>query len=372
MDIQIFHNIFKILERDRKTTTYKFALLRSVIETINDNSPYLVVDDKKCKAPLSLLVVKWIFYYYPLLDSSIKIPQINDERNLKFEKQLQEIIDFYRDKGGMSTFSNHLYKGKLPEELKDDAWRLLLCLRDVITDMPMKYIGRSFLQEYYGIFNYEIKKRAQKPDDISYIGIISNLGEFSYPIEYHAVFKLIGTFIDGKDSIAMRWAEFSVNASRNKLETNYVLERMMQRPVTDRDVFDSKKIYNDLISKNGSTECVWSRMGIKKFDIDHLIPYSIFRNNDLWNLMPADSKVNHSKKDKIPSPELIEKQKDIIKYYWEYSRKVNPDRFDREISYSLLGDKVGKGWKEKAIFQLQETCNYLINKRGHEEWNILQ
>jgi len=41
MNNEVFTNISKIIERDSKSTTYKFALLRGVIDVILDNSPYI-------------------------------------------------------------------------------------------------------------------------------------------------------------------------------------------------------------------------------------------------------------------------------------------------------------------------------------------
>jgi hypothetical protein len=43
MHNDVFQNISKIIERDSKTTTYKFALLRGVIDIIQDNSPFITI-----------------------------------------------------------------------------------------------------------------------------------------------------------------------------------------------------------------------------------------------------------------------------------------------------------------------------------------
>ena len=45
MNKETFTNISKIIERDSKSTTYKFALLRGVIDIIQDNSPYIIVQE---------------------------------------------------------------------------------------------------------------------------------------------------------------------------------------------------------------------------------------------------------------------------------------------------------------------------------------
>ena len=79
MDTEVFSNIHKIIERDSKSTTYKFALLRGVIEIIQDHSPYVAFQDDRVHFPTGLLIEKWLLYYYPLLESKAILPQINGE-----------------------------------------------------------------------------------------------------------------------------------------------------------------------------------------------------------------------------------------------------------------------------------------------------
>ena len=61
----VFSNISKIIERDSKTSTYKFALLRGVIDIIQDNSPFLSFSKDRVHFPTGLLIEKWMLYYYP-------------------------------------------------------------------------------------------------------------------------------------------------------------------------------------------------------------------------------------------------------------------------------------------------------------------
>src|SRR5690606_38688084 len=116
--------------------------------------------------------------------------------------------------------------------------------------------------------------------------------------------------------------------------------------------------------------CVWTGKTISNYDINHLIPFSIWKNNDLWNLLPSDSKVNNQNRNKIPSPEIIERRKDLILEYWEIIHDSQMKRFEREIQVALLGDHSFSAWKEVGISQLQNTCSYLIENRGYEEWKI--
>ncbi|MCF8222289.1 MAG: hypothetical protein K9J25_04015 [Bacteroidales bacterium] len=368
---EVFQNIGKIIERDSKSTTYKYALLRGVINIIQENSPYISFSSGKVNIPTGLLIEKWMLFYYPILESSTFIPQIHGQSKLAFEPQFTKIISAYNNMGGFSAFYNDLKNKGIPNNLRKDFIVLANRLKTTVTTMPMKYIGRSISDDYYSIFNYE-NSRARRSDstvvDLEFL--INNYGSFSIPKDYYEAFKVLGSFISGQDSILFKWAEFSVNASGRCLSIENVINEVLKNPITDRDIIESKKIYKTILKKEGKVYCVWTGRSIITYDIDHMIPFSIWKNNDLWNLLPSHSTTNNQKRDKIPSPNLIEKRKDIILHYWKLISKNVPDRFQKEIQIALLGNKPFQSWQETAITQLQSKCNYLISNRGFDEWNI--
>ena len=120
----------------------------------------------------------------------------------------------------------------------------------------------------------------------------------------------------------------------------------------------------------GKVFCVWTGKTISTYDIDHVIPFSIWKNNDLWNLLPVQAKINNQKRDKIPSSFLIKKQTELIIYYWELINNNHLQRFQKEIKISLLGNNFFTNWQNAAINQLKSSCDYLIKIRGYEEWEI--
>ena len=370
MNNEVFYNISKIIERDSKTTTYKFALLRGVIDIIQDNSPYIFFTENRVNFPIGLLIEKWILYYYPILESQTVIPQINGETNLAFGRAFGNVISAYKEIGGFSVFYNDLKNKGIPKNLQNDFFELAKKLRDTITRMPMKYIGRSISNDYYSIFNFENGVLRKGNADVDIELLIQNFGTFSIPTEYYEAFKILGSFIRGKDSILFKWAEFSVNASKQNLSISKVVNEVLKSPITGREIAESKRIYKDILKREGQVYCVWTGKKIASYDIDHLIPFSIWKNNDLWNLLPSDSRTNNQKRDKIPSPELIEKQKSLILDYWEILNESQSQRFKKEIQVALLGNNAFNSWKETGIKQLQSSCDYLISKRGFEEWKI--
>lgn len=248
---EVFSNISKIIERDSKTTTYKFALLRGVIDIILDNSPFITYSKDRVHFPTGLLVEKWMLYYYPILESSEYIPQINGEVNLAFGVQLKKIISEYNSLGGFSAFYNDLKNKGIPKYLHSDFISLAKKIKDTITRMPMKYIGRSISNDYYSIFQYETGIKSKTSTDIDAEYLINNLGTFSIPIDYYEAFQVLGSFISGQDSILFKWAEFSVSASGKNLSIEKVISEVLKSPITERDVAESKQIFKSILKKEG-------------------------------------------------------------------------------------------------------------------------
>lgn len=371
MNQEIFSNISKIIERDSKSTTYKFALLRGTIDIIQENSPFLKFRDEKVFIPMGLLIEKWMIYYYPIFESETLIPQINGNSRLAFASQFNDLVSFYRKFGGLSVFYNDLKRNTLPAEINPLVMILAENLNQTLRKMPMYYLGRSISPDYHSIFKPESKaKRIGGKVDSEYL--IQNFGTYSIPLDYYLVFRLLGSFICGQDSILFKWAEFSVKASSqtSQLSIQHVIENVLKSPVTERDSKDSKKIFNDILKIEGETHCVWTGKKVQRIEVDHVIPFVIWKNNDLWNLLPSNPQTNNTKRDKIPSPTLIENRKDVILHYWGIVDSRMNSRFQKEIRISLLGDDKSKDWREAAINQLKSTCSFLIEKRGFEKWEI--
>lgn len=93
------------------------------------------------------------------------------------------------------------------------------------------------------------------------------------------------------------------------------------------------------------------------------------KNNDLWNLLPAQASVNNSKRDKIPTPELIYKRRESILEYWSIINDSQSPRFTKEIKVALLGRYENDTWQTKGIEQLMSTCDHLISLRGFKGWS---
>jgi hypothetical protein len=63
-------------------------------------------------------------------------------------------------------------------------------------------------------------------------------------------------------------------------------------------VYAARSLYEQLAGKT----CVWMGKDLEaEFDVDHAIPFALWKNNDLWNLPPAGAAVNNKKRDRLPT-----------------------------------------------------------------------
>ena len=321
--------------------------------------------------PLGLMIEKWMVYYYPILESEIYLPQINGANTrIAFEEPFKPILNYYKNRGALSAFYNELRTKKISHEINHEFFALSKQIRNTICKMPMKYMGRSISEDFYSIFQYKSDRQFRNNSAQNLKWLIDDCGTFTISIEYYEAFKILGSFISGTDNILFKWAEFSAKASGNKIKTEKVIHEILRNPVTDRDIANSKKLYKEILKTSGEVICVWSGNKITSYDIDHIIPFSIWKNNDLWNLLPVQSKINNQKSDKIPSANIISKRKEIIIHYWELLNQKHQDVFLDEIQISLLGNNSKSNWQNTAFEQLLNTSKYLIETRGYEEWKM--
>jgi hypothetical protein len=96
-----------------------------------------------------------------------------------------------------------------------------------------------------------------------------------------------------------------------------------------------------LLDRGRPMECVWTGRSLKTntFDIDHCLPWSVWPCGDLWNLMPAHTRVNqHEKRDRLPSATAMANARDRIISWWDAAYlddEALRSRFLREAAAAL-------------------------------------
>lgn len=372
MDTRI---LLAILSKDSKDTTYKFALLRAMVQCVTDQQSHRKKSDDGWVAyPMGLLVYYWILYYYPIFSNRNFIPQKNGEnpslsqgKTIAFRRQFNLVIDYYEIRGGLMQFKFDLIQGEVPGVISREVLILLKSIRRTIRNMPMRHLGVYQFGKHYSLV-YSGPGSISKP---SFKEMILSAGMFYINPELHDLILQTGSLLTGEDSIIDEWADFTVRAAKRMagsadLSKERVLTLLTQSTEIERDVTRVKNLLHKE-SEEGLT-CIWSGQPLNRYEIDHAIPFSLWQNNHLWNLVPVTPKINSKKSDKIPSPQLIHKSASRIRHIWSIYLDSYGEQFENEV-FEALGAGLGDGM-DHAIQSLMQKSEYLIEYRGFQKFDL--
>ena len=360
IDLESLIKINKIIERDKLSSSYKLALLKSTIFTIQKYEHHLILGEVKIKIPFFFVIEQWFFDYLPFIINNIRQQHSRDLiLNKPLEKLYNEFLDTFKFKDNTwqekyAEIYKSYFNNRLSKEQKKLIHKLFTKIKETIKNNPMKYIG----DEHYEIFSLDNSK-SKKINNFSRNNF-KDYGYFYIAKDVYNIFKYMGDNLFGINTIIYRWSQMTIKLN-NYLSSNKV-NLLITHNITDiiRDTSQIRKFF-----KNKDVFCVWSGKKLKDYDVDHLIPFSIYYNNDLWNLLPSNSKINSNKSDKIPTPQLIEDSKErIIKYWKLYQNEFSYFKEQREISLGNCKDD------NEYIEAFKKKCEFLIEKRGYVAFEI--
>lgn len=366
--IRPLDQIESIINRDNKTATYKLALLRSLCEISQTSFQHVRWHPGDIiSLPLGLIVEKWLCYYWPLIDTTHYMPEMragNTNKNLAFRAPMSQFINIFFKQGGLNAFWALYISGKLNEVQSKYLASLTSTIARTIVKGPITYSGGS-LRTTEQVFDFKGKLTMYKCSSPS--DIINGFGRVYFSANIWRELCLIGHWIG--EAIILRWANLSRIFSRYETSLADIIGLLMNELDVQRSSYDAKAIY----SNQEHLLCVWSakRLSSNKFDVDHIIPYSLWHNNDLWNLVPSDPKVNNQKTDKHISMETLSKRRDLIVHYWRLLYQEKPVRFENEIERTLISRRIQKDkWEIQAFKALAEAVEIIASQRGVERWNV--
>lgn len=348
--IRPIEQIESVLNRDRKVATYKLALFRALCEiSISNYNQVIWENDGMVGIPVDLIAEKWIYYYWPLIESSQFIPQIYGEKedggvSIAFRKSLEVLVEEYRKKGGLAGFTLDLRSASLDTETNKLVRQVMNKTRSTIISGPVTYAGSSI--ETGRIFEYVKEGRTIR-----------------FPASIWRELSLMSHWIE--DAIILRWAELTSEIGKKTIKPSEVVDLLLTAPLEERDVHDIRGIYQ----KEKYKECVWTGQILQMdFEIDHVIPFSLWRNNDLWNLLPCSSRINREKRDMLPSRDLLLKRKDSVINYWRMNKSFNKKRFNYEINHLLAKTNSDYSWEINLFDYLKEAIEITALQRSVPRW----
>ena len=345
-----------VLNRDKKVATYKLALFRALAEIAMQESRQAVwLADGQVGVPLSRIAERWLKYYWPLFASDKFIPQSQSEgagsKPVKFRAAMLGLISAYRQQGahgGLSAWHLDWSTGRMNSGSQALLKSALKSLAETIRDGPVAFSGSAL--ETGRVFEYD-----------------SKTGLVMMSADIWRELCLLGHWI--VDAVVLRWASLTERfAFRQGVTAGDVLPLLLAKPEPERATALARQAFEQA----GLNRCTWSGKTLRReFVVDHAIAFSLWGNNDLWNLLQVDCKVNGLKSDKLPSAKLLVERKYAILEDWEVLRDAMPDVFDRQASH-LLGFKTQvTGARTRELFsRFKEAIEVTALQRGVERWAI--
>lgn len=342
-----------VIVNDNKSSTYKLGLLRTLVR-LAETAPGLVISrtDDYVEIPFGAVGLYWLKQYLPLVLHH-RLPQRPS------------------GSGGYGWAKDAFYRLRnvSPSDLRlgarfdsDRAVILTRAINDAcenIERMPVHYItypasgNRQLFESGFS------RMRATARPIVLSREYLTQFGRFRIPA---LLWQALGQFACWLDPVIVReWRQLTLNwhgpanlrsASRWAANTGQpaALVREGGAGTAPNDPFDWTESRYDtgialerakhLRDDGFALTCVWSAARIRTAPhIDHCFPWARWRNNDLWNLMPARGNINLSKSDRLPSSGAMADARDRMLEWWQHAWVQSPqeDRFYMEARYSLPG-----------------------------------
>jgi SAM-dependent methyltransferase len=305
-----------VITNDNKTATYKLTLLRALCHIARSENHSVFWDPglDHVVVPLQRIALCWIRYYWKVLGEGLKQTTKGD---LQFAKNLRAVKEVFSHP--LDVIENFDSGSPHPKVLA-----LVREIAQTIDKNPVRYTGGSSSPVFGGGFKKVDLSGRDDLDKWFSIGKDNVPVAMKVPAKIWRDLRLFHHWIE--KSLLVEWFQLTkeLNPKRSDLD--------LLPLIFESDFEESRKVKLAQVAlKSEKIVCCWTGKPLSKFDLDHVIAYSLWKNNDLWNLLPASPAVNLKKSQKLPHPRLIEARADTIQRYWAIYSQAYPQLFENQF-----------------------------------------
>ena len=321
-----------VIVNDDKSSTYKLGLLRCLVR-IAETAPGLVTTrtDEYVEIPLGAVGLYWLKLYGPLVLHHSLPQRPSGPGGYGWARDaFYKLIQF--------SLSDLRLGASFSQEHGDIIRRAINDACGNIVKMPARYIS------YPGSPNKQVfecnYKSVRKPSGPIVLSrdYLSGFGSFRIPAQLWQTFGQFACWLD--PVIVREWKQVSADWGRKIADAARIDDQAFEWDEARRDTTQALLRAQELRQNGFPLTCTWSAARIgTALHIDHCFPWARWRNNDLWNLLPASGKVNLSKGDKLPSAETLASARERMSDWWSRAWLDGPraEQFFMEAVYSLPG-----------------------------------
>ena len=309
--------ISTILKHDTKQTSYKIALLRA-INDIALSYPDLRHSTRDIAVPLRLIAEFWLAYYWPFMDAFTPIMQGTRSRrgevlrhDLSFRPALTELKLEWQMLTGVAGPADGFvltHDLKLPRKRATYSTTFLNSY-----ETTLKQLAGAVKQplQYAGPGEWSVFARPERLENLGSAVAVPGVRPSDLCLmvdaELWRSFQELSLWIEAL--CVHEWSLFTegvAQPSGARIGRGEVYRLLTERPDNRRPLTWERNQIDLLLFEGHTFRCPWSHkvLALGRYDIDHIVPVSVYPINELWNLVPSDPRTNsHVKRARVPSLE---------------------------------------------------------------------
>jgi hypothetical protein len=196
-----------------------------------------------------------------------------------------------------------------PQGLQADYESVLQRISQTL-EMPIRHAGPG--KEGWSVFPRPGRASALSPGATWVPGTVATDRCLLLPAELWQAFADFSLWVEAL--CVHEWCLFTESVEQpagGPVTRGEVFAMLTESAEERRPLSWERKHIDQLLRKGESFECPWTGRRIKDgtaYDVDHLVPISIYPANEMWNLVPSDRDFNqHVKKDRMPTTDCLAK-----------------------------------------------------------------
>lgn len=303
------------MRHDRKVTSYKIALLRALNDVVLAY-PDLRFDGRAVAVPLRVLAEAWIAYYWAFVDPTAPVAQgprstrdAHLRHDLGFRPHLTELRRAWEGLYGPSgaaggwTLTEQFrlprkrdaYPAELRKRYRDTVAKVATALRQ-----PIRYAGVG----EHTVFALPRPARA-----LNGVAMVPGTAPADVCVvvapDLWAAFRDVSLWVEAL--CIHEWSLFTERVA-DGFSRGAAYALLTERPDNRLPVDWERNRIDLLLDEGARLVCPWTGRPLARgaYQLDHVVPVSVYPFHELWNLVPADPRFNmHAKAARMPGPEAL-------------------------------------------------------------------
>lgn len=337
--------IATILRHDSKTTSYKLALIRS-INAVAISYPETGRTGGRVAIPLRILAQKWLAYYWPFVDTTSPILQgrpattsSGNKQDIVFREALTELRRVWQLYLGGNTkpsdgfiISSELSRpsraSKYAPQIIQQFDRTIALIAKAI-EQPIRYAGTGVDSVFEQPKSLDLSDLQKERIELIPSGLPRERSLVINASLWNS-FRNLSLWIEAL--CIHEWCLFTEARSKSSefvrgVSRGYIYELLTDQPSNRRPLTWERNAIDILMYEGAVFTCPWTEkpLSIGNYDLDHIVPLSVYPTNELWNLVPSDRAHNqHKKRDLLPSTDRLDRSKNYISLVYKNYMKSEP------------------------------------------------